>query len=114
MRADVHALPGPELNRTATTKQDEGTDHLALAVRQRAAHLESVAEVAGARHDDELQRVAGVRIAEHGIVGGKPAHEEVSVILLVIIAAIIQCRPSAESSQTPRRPGEQGFEELAG
>src|ERR1700681_3765951 len=80
MRADVHALAGHELHRSEMIEEDEGPDHLALAVRQRAAHLEAVAEVAGARHDDQLQRVAGVRIAEHGVVGGKPAHEEISVI----------------------------------
>src|SRR3981081_4480852 len=109
MRADVHALAGHELHRPEMIEEDEGPDHLALAVRQRAAHLESVAEVAGARHDDELQRVAGVRIAEHGIVGGKPAHEEISVILPAIITAIIPCRPSAELSQSLRRPGECAF-----
>ena len=76
MRAHVHALAGHELHRPEMIEEDEGTDHLPLAVRQRAAHLESVAEVAGARHDDEFQRVAGFGIAEHGIVGGKPAHGE--------------------------------------
>ena len=70
MRAHVHALAGDELHRPELVEEDEGADHLALAVRQRAAHLEAVAEVAGARHDDEVERVAGVRIAEHGIVGG--------------------------------------------
>ena len=75
MRADVHALAGHELHRSEMIEEDEGADHLPLAVRQRAAHLESVAEVAGARHDDEFERVAGQRIAEDGIVGGMPAHE---------------------------------------
>ena len=75
MRPHVHALAGHELHRPEMIEEDEGADHLPLAVRQRAAHLESVAEVAGARHDDEFQRVAGGGIAKHGIVGGKPAHE---------------------------------------
>ena len=74
MRAHVHALAGHELHRAEMIEEDEGADHLALAVRQRAAHLKSVAEIAGARHDDKFQRVAGFGIAEHGIVVGKPAH----------------------------------------
>ena len=85
MRANVHALAGHELHRPEMIEEDEGPDHLALAVRQRAAHLESVAEVAGARHDDQLERVAGQGIAEHGIVGGQPAHGN-SVIFAAIIA----------------------------
>ena len=75
MRANVHALAGHELHRPEMVEEDEGADHLPLAMRQRAAHLESVAEVAGARHDDKLERVAGEGIAENGIVGGMPAHE---------------------------------------
>src|SRR4051794_22490695 len=74
MRPHVHALAGDELHRPEMIEEDERTNHLPLAMRQRAAHLEPVAEVAGARHDDKLQRVAGSGIAEHGIVGGKPAH----------------------------------------
>src|SRR5579862_285287 len=66
-------------------EENEGADHLPLAVRQRAAHLESIAEVAGARYDDKFKRIAGTGIAEHGIVGGLPAHEvskQVSAIIL--------------------------------
>ena len=69
MRANVHALAGHELHRPEMVEEDEGADHLPLAMRQRAAHLESVAEVAGARHDDKLERVTGEGIAENGIVG---------------------------------------------
>ena len=74
-------------------EEDEGADHLALAVRQRAAHLESVAEIAGARHDDKFERVAGFDVAEYGIVVGKPAHG-ISVIFLlsVILRAHIAVR----------------------
>src|SRR5271156_4961507 len=75
MRPHVHALAGHELHRAEMVEEDEGADHLALAVRQRAAHLESVAEVAGARHDDQFERVAGAGIAKYGVVGGKPAHD---------------------------------------
>ena len=74
MRAHVHALAGHELHRAEMIEEDEGPDHLPLAMRQRAPHFKSVAEIAGARHDDEVERVAGFGIAEHGIVGGLPAH----------------------------------------
>src|ERR1700680_577877 len=74
MRAYVHALARHKLHRPEMIEEDEGADHLPPAVRQRAAHLESIAEVTGARHDHQFQRVAGFGIAEHGIVVGKPAH----------------------------------------
>src|SRR6202163_3225444 len=107
VRAYVHALARHELHRPEMIEEDEGADHLALAVRQRAAHLESIAEVAGARHDDQFQRVAGFGIAEHGIVGGKPAHK-VSIIFANIIAAFIWCRPSAETGQSRLAPANAG------
>ncbi len=81
MRADVHALAGEELHRAEMVEEDEGADHLPLAMRQRAADLKSVAEIAGARHDDEIERVAGFGIAEHGVVGGLPAHGETPLVL---------------------------------
>ena len=74
VRAHVHALAGDELHRPEMIEEDEGPDHLPLAVRQRAPHHEAIAEIAGARHDDEIERVTGLGIAEHGIVGGLPAH----------------------------------------
>src|SRR5437879_232805 len=86
-------------------EEDEGADHLALAVRQRPAHLEAIAEVAGTRHDHQFQRVAGLGIAQHGIIGGKPAHE-VSVIFADIITAIVGRRPSAETLSSSRRTPE--------
>ena len=74
MRPHVHALTGDELHRPEMIEEDKGPDHLPLAVRQRAADLKTVAEVAGARHDDEVERIAGLRIAEDRIVGRHPAH----------------------------------------
>ena len=74
MRAHVHALAGHKLNRAEMIEEDEGADHLALAMRQGAAHREAVAKIAGARHDDQLQRVAGLGVAENRIIVGKPAH----------------------------------------
>src|SRR5437868_13242627 len=75
MRAHVHALAGHELHGAEMIEEDERADHLALAMRQRAAHFKAVAEVTGARHDDKFERVAGFGIAKHGIVVGHPAHE---------------------------------------
>jgi hypothetical protein len=66
-------------------------------MRQRTAHLKSVAEVAGARHNDKLKRVAGVGIAEHGIVGGLPAHE-VSEAFDFVAAIILRYRRSDKPS----------------
>jgi hypothetical protein len=75
MRAHIHALAGHELHRPEMIEEDEGADHLPFAVRQRAAHLESIAEIAGTRHNDQFQRIAGPGIAKYRVVGGKPAHE---------------------------------------
>ncbi len=106
MRPYVHALAGHELHRPEMIEEDEGADHLALAVRQRAAHLESIAEVTGARHDDKFQRVAGFGIAKHGIVVGKPAHEV--LLFAAIIAAFIWCRPSARHHNISVVPAKAG------
>jgi hypothetical protein len=89
----IHALAGHELHRAEMIEEDEGADHLPLPVRQCAAHREAVAEIAGARHDDEIERVAGFRIAQHGIVGGLPAHGN-SFGFAMIIAANVGLRPS--------------------
>src|SRR3954463_8476257 len=67
-------------------EEDEGSDHLPLAVRQCAAYREAVAEIARARHDDEIERIAGHGIAEHGIVGGLPAH---GGLLLAFLSRIV-------------------------
>ncbi len=67
VRPHVEPLPGDELNRPHLVEEDEGTDHLPLAVRQRAAHGEAVAQIAHARNDDELERIAGALVAEHGV-----------------------------------------------
>ncbi len=57
VRPHVHALSGNELHRAEVVEEDERADHLALAVGQRAAHLEA-AKVAGTRHDHEFHGVA--------------------------------------------------------
>jgi hypothetical protein len=73
MRTHIDAVSGDELHRAHLVEEDERSDHLALAVRQRAPHLEA-AEVAHPRHDRELQRIAGALVAEHGVFVGHPAH----------------------------------------
>ena len=75
MRPHIHPLPGDELHGPEMIEEDEGPDHLALAMRQRAAHLEAAAQIAHARHDDEIERVAGFGIAQDGIVRRQPAHD---------------------------------------
>ncbi len=74
VRAHVDAVSGDELHRAHLVEEDERPDHLALAVRQRAAHLEP-AEIAHPRHDRKLQRIAGMLVAEHGVFVGHPAHD---------------------------------------
>src|SRR5262249_57294018 len=69
MRPHVHALAGDELHRAEMIEEDEWTDHLPLAMRQRAPYGKAVAEVAGARHDDQGERVARPGISEHGTFG---------------------------------------------
>ncbi len=105
MRAHVHALAGQKLHRAEMIEENEGADHLPLAMRQRAAHLKSVAEVAGAWHDDEFERVAGHGIAEHGIVGGQPAHGELLRILVVaaIVSGIQTVVPAKAGTHNHRR-----------
>ena len=48
---------------TLSQEQRRFLAKLPLVVRQRPAYLESIAEVAGAWHDDQFQRIAGFYIA---------------------------------------------------
>jgi hypothetical protein len=67
VRAHVHALAGDELHRSHLVEEDERANHLPLELRQRATHREA-AQVAHPRHNDKFQCIAGLRIAEHGVV----------------------------------------------
>ncbi len=67
VRAHVQALPGNELNRSHLIKENERTDHLALAVRQGATHRKAVAQIAHAGNDDQVECLARSFIAEHGV-----------------------------------------------
>ncbi|MGY4305065.1 hypothetical protein ACVIJ6_002308 [Bradyrhizobium sp. USDA 4369] len=92
MRPHVHALAGDELNRAEMIEEDERTDHLSPPMRQCAAHGEAVAEIAGARHDDVLQRIAGGGIAEFGIDRWLPAHGTLQRCGRASLAALLRPR----------------------
>ena len=70
MRPHVDALAGAEFRRAHVVEEDERPDHAALRRGQRAADREA-AEVAGARDDHALDRVARVRVARAGSLPGK-------------------------------------------
>src|SRR5262249_39989216 len=69
----VDALAGVKLGRAHVIEEDERTDDAALRGGQRPAHREA-AEVAGARDDHPLDRVARVGVAGEGVLAGKEAH----------------------------------------
>src|SRR5262249_4548042 len=73
MRPHVDALAGTEFGRSHVIEEDEWSDHAALRRGQRAPHREPT-EVAGARDDHALDRVARIGIARHGVLAGKEAH----------------------------------------
>ena len=70
VRAHVERLVGAQDRRPHAGEEDERADQPPFGGRQRAADRKAVAEVASARHDDEIERIAGLGIAEYGIVGG--------------------------------------------
>ena len=73
MRLDVDAAADKQFGRPHLVEEDEGTDHAAANRGKGAAHLKSP-DVAGARNDDRLDRVATCRIARKRIRSLKPAH----------------------------------------
>lgn len=77
MRAYIHALPGRMRCRPHLVEKDERSHHLPLAVWQRAPDLEGApraADITGARHDHEVERVAGFPVPRHGVFRRPPAH----------------------------------------
>ena len=74
MRTHIHSPSRDQLDRSHLIEEDKGTDHLAFAVRQRPAHGKTIAKIAHARHDNQLERVARALVAEHRILIGHPAH----------------------------------------
>jgi hypothetical protein len=74
MRANVQALAGDELHRPHLIEENERTNHLAIGVRQRAVHGKTTAQIAHARDNDQIERVAGPFIAKYWVLCGHPAH----------------------------------------
>ena len=66
-------LPASELRRPEMIEEDERPDHAPLDVGQRAADRKA-AEIDAARHDHEVDGVAGGRVAEGRVLAGKEAH----------------------------------------
>ena len=75
MRPHVDALAGAELDRPEMVEEDEGPDHAPLDMGQRAADREA-AEIDAARHDHEIDGIAGGRIAGSRIRDRRKAHRE--------------------------------------
>ena len=73
VRPHVDAGAGQELRRPHLVEEHERPDHPPLRRRQRPAHLEP-ADVAGARDDDRVDRIAGWRRREAGILVGQNGH----------------------------------------
>jgi hypothetical protein len=74
MRANVHALAGDELHRSHLIEEDERADHLTSGVRQRTVHGKTAAQIAHARNDNQVERIAGPFVAEYRVLCRHPAH----------------------------------------
>src|SRR5580698_9601645 len=74
VRPHVDAVAGLEHCRAEMVEEDERPDHARLPRRQRAMHLEA-AEIDRARHDQLLDGVARLGIAEVGVLAGEKAHD---------------------------------------
>jgi hypothetical protein len=74
MRANIHASASDELHRPHLIKEDERTHHLASGVRQRAVHGKTVAQIAHARNNDQVEHIAAPFIAEYRVLCRHPAH----------------------------------------
>src|SRR4051812_16200855 len=85
----------------------KGADHLPMFMRQCAPHLKAIAEIAGARNDDQIERVAGPGVTENGIIGRKPAHGKllcrVGSTTVNALALILYDRDASLRGLTPQR-----------
>jgi len=79
MRPHVDALAGTELDRPEMVEEDEGPDHAPFDVGQGAADRKA-AEIDAARHDHEIDGVAGRRIAGSRIRAWRKAHGGCSAV----------------------------------
>src|SRR5207244_10892013 len=73
MRPHVEALAGAKLRRSEMVEEDERADHAPIDVGQGATHRE-MTYVHAARHDHEVDRIGGLRIAGRRVLGRKEAH----------------------------------------
>ena len=74
MRANVHASAGDELHRSHLIEEDERADHLTSGVRQRTVHGKTAAQIAHARNNNQVERIAGPFVAEYRFLCRHPAH----------------------------------------
>jgi hypothetical protein len=74
----VEAMSRKELGWSHLIKEDEGSNHLALVAGQSATDFEAIAQIAYARHDHKLKRVARSPVPEYWINGGQPTHHSSS------------------------------------
>ena len=66
----IEAMSRKELGWSHLIEEDEGSNHLALVAGQSATDFEAIAQIAYARHDDKLKRVARSPVPEYWINGG--------------------------------------------
>ncbi|GGE78027.1 hypothetical protein GCM10008020_23450 [Massilia psychrophila] len=64
MRTHIESLSGGKNMRPHLVEKDERPDHAPLLARQGAPHDELIAQIMGARHDDDLQ--GGIGLLIHG------------------------------------------------
>ncbi len=74
MRPHVDAFAGVEHRRPEMIEEDKRPDHTPLGMRQRAADRK-VTQIDTARHDDEINGVAGGGIAGGRVLAGEEAHQ---------------------------------------
>ncbi|HEX6013795.1 MAG TPA: hypothetical protein VFY87_18760 [Geminicoccaceae bacterium] len=87
VRSHVQALAGEQLHRPELVEEDERAHHLPFRRGQGVVDLEP-AQVAGARDDHGLDRVAGRGGAQLGRQRGLPAHPRVSASVLTTAASL--------------------------
>src|SRR5260370_17094334 len=73
-RTHVEPLPCQELNRPHLIEEDERTDHLALAVRERASDREPIAAITPPRNSHERERLPPSLVSLHSANRGHPSH----------------------------------------
>ena len=86
MRPHIDTLAGAKFRRSEMVEEDERADHAPIHVGQGATHRE-MAYVHAPRHDHEVDRIGGPRIAGRRVLGRKEAHR-----------ISLRCSPQPKSS----------------